>query len=119
MSRDNRKLANKYDLAKRIIEGERQFGNWTFDPTAQTLEHAGGYWVPLNEMVTSANTLDYIFQIAGKSWASEEDIGYFIALLAATIDPQATLCSFGKDQRFDARSHLNRFFGVGNGASHG
>jgi hypothetical protein len=53
------------------------------------------YEVDLEEMTTSAATLDWIMQIAEKTWATPSHIAEFIEIVREVIDPQATLCSHG------------------------
>lgn len=91
-----------------------RFGRWTFDPAHSCLEHGLGYWVPLNEVGTSARMLDWIFQVAAKSWATPDDIGQMVLALQEIFEPQARLCSFGQDTPFDAGKFLADRFPVAN-----
>ena len=102
------------DAEERAHFGEQpmpmRFGRWTFDPEAQTLDHEEGYWIPLSEMNNSTTMLDWIFQIAAKSWASAEDLGQLLVAIREIFDPQANICSMGIDRPFNAGEWLSRRF---------
>jgi hypothetical protein len=53
------------------------------------------YLVDLDQMKTSAQCLDWIFQASNKVWMTTEDRGNLIEAIQELIDPQATLCSWG------------------------
>ena len=57
-------------------------------------------------MSSSAQVLDWIFQMAGKSWVASQDLGDLVHALEDLIDPQANLCSFGTDKQFDVKAFL-------------
>jgi hypothetical protein len=76
------------------------WGKWTFDPEVKVLRHhdAPTYEVDVEDMRTSAEMLDWIFQLHGKSWVTHQDLGDLVEALWYLIDPQATLCSDGHEQ---------------------
>ena len=77
---------------------ELKWGNWTFDPGTLVLTHdETRYEVALDECTTSAKTLDWIMQVAGKTWVSEHDLGHLVRAINSLLRPQATLCSMGVD----------------------
>ena len=85
----------------------QRWGNWRLNAANLTLEHVnGGYYVDLEKMNTSAQMLDWIFQVRGKVWASDQDMGNLLTALDEIFRPQATLCSGGLDQQFDVSQHL-------------
>ena len=73
-------------------------GKWTFKEELLVLEHDNGYQVDLEELTTSAELADWIFQIAEKAWCSDTDLGIFVRMLNEILCPQGTLCSQGKEQ---------------------
>lgn len=80
------------------------WGGWTLDDENLELHwHADegpwvGYDVDLERCRTSAETLDWIAQVAQKTWATPEVIGSLVEALVACLDPQATLCSLGEER---------------------
>ena len=84
------------------------YGPWQFHRNNLILRHAKtGYEIDLEECGTSAEILDWIFQVAGKSWATDKTIADLIRALEDLIDPQATICSWGVDRPFDLKMHFN------------
>lgn len=78
-----------------------EFGNWKFDKKNLTLTHSGagrGYEIDLERCTTSAEVLDWIFQIESKTWASAEDLGELVRAIGTLLSPQATLCSEGQEK---------------------
>lgn len=59
------------------------------------------YYVDLEQCTTSAQLLDRIFQIAGKTWVSPTLMGLIIKALDTCLYPQATLCSCGMDSTIE------------------
>lgn len=59
------------------------------------------YEVDLEQCLTSAGTLDWIMQIANKTWADKDDsvIAGLVRAIDDVIRPQAFLCSFGGSRR--------------------
>ncbi len=69
---------------------------WAFDAAGRTLTHTPtGYYVDLDTCRTSAEMLDWIFQVAGKAGISTVDLGHLVRDLEALLTPQRTLCSWG------------------------
>lgn len=71
---------------------------WTFNRENYTLEHPNSYYIDLERCRTSAETLDRIFQISKKSWATPEVVSGMLNALNDLLRPQATLCSFGDER---------------------
>lgn len=69
---------------------------WKLDPDDLYLE-TEDYSVNLRECTTSARVLDWIFQVAGKEWASDTALAGFVRALGDILDPQRNLCPFGDD----------------------
>ena len=105
------------NAAEFIRKNERQplhhghrWGNWRLNATNLTLEHLTGdhldYYVDLEKMNTSAEMLDWIFQVRGKAWASDQDMGDLLTAFDELLKPQVNLCSGGRGRPFDASKHL-------------
>jgi hypothetical protein len=45
------------------------------------------YWVALNRIQTSAEALDWIYQLLGKPWLSDRDLRDFLEALDETVGP--------------------------------
>lgn len=74
--------------------GREEIRPWTLDPERYVLEF-DGYEVDLERMRTSAEALDWIFQVAGKAWASDKAIAGLIFAIEGLLHPQESLCSGG------------------------
>ena len=61
-----------------------------------------GYGVDLERCLTSGEMLDWIMQVARKSWASHEMIGQLVEALNDLLNPQGTLCSFASQKAIPA-----------------
>lgn len=90
------------------------WGDWRFDPIGHTLA-CDGYEIDLEEIKSSAAILDWLFQVAGKSWATPQVLADLVEALDEVLDPQANFCSDGEEQGGDgfalARRHALRALG--------
>jgi len=86
------------------------WGDWWYNADNFTLEYKSWqhYYVDLERCTTSAETMDWIFQIATKSWATPEVLGHLIQALDDVLEPQANLCSGGSNKTMDVRSYLQK-----------
>lgn len=72
---------------------------WRLNIEDLTLElEDGSYEVPLDYCRTSAETLDWILQLASKSRADDSILAGLVRALELTIDPQSHLCTGGVEQ---------------------
>lgn len=81
-----------------------QWGNWKFIADNLTLlyREPGCFCeIDLEEIQTSAHIADWIFQVAGKPWASSEAVHSLIQAFTQILDPQANYCSCGKSKSCD------------------
>jgi hypothetical protein len=76
----------------------RRFGEWSYDPADLTLTHAGGYDIDLERCSTSAEMLDWIFQIASKTWCSPITLAGLVRAFDELLHPQGYLCSSGVER---------------------
>jgi hypothetical protein len=76
------------------------FGKWFLNTNGPVLSvdfgEAEQYWIPLDGPITAAGTLDWIAQIAGKSWAAAADVGDLVRSLDYLLEFQENLCGFGR-----------------------
>lgn len=74
---------------------------WTWHRDSASLRklRAGDvfYSVPLTDMRTSAEALDWIFQLRQKSWLTDEELGAVLFALDELLRPQQHLCSGGTE----------------------
>jgi hypothetical protein len=77
---------------------------WKIDPKTVTLfledknESPRDYYIPLEQLKTSAKVLDWIMQITSKVDISDRVIAWLVRDLNRILRPQATLCSGGKEK---------------------
>ncbi len=95
----------KQILEENIKDGQK-WGPWHFRESSLVLElnfrRPGGsndwYEIHLADCCSSAEVLDWIMQIADKSWASDEIIANLIRALKDCLHPQSNLCGSGIDK---------------------
>jgi hypothetical protein len=74
----------------------KTIGQWTVRLDNLTIEHSGeGYWIDLERCRTSSQVLDWIMQVANKSWADDGTVASLVRAIEYALRPQATLCSLG------------------------
>lgn len=86
-----------------MLAGEYSWGRWRYNPSNLCLELYDDrdeveYQVDLERCTTSAQTLDWICQVAEKTWADDAVIAGLVRGLDDLLHPQATLCSFGSEK---------------------
>lgn len=91
-----------------IKEYRDAFKNWEYNPGNLTLvykpvknQRGYAYEIDLEKCNTSAQVLDNIIQVSGKTWMPVEDVGRLVRCLYYLLNPQATLCSYGEDKIID------------------
>lgn len=97
-----------------IHEHGKRWGRWQYNKEQLILDYLdprkGGksrYYVDLERCRTGAQILDWILQIAGKDWASNEDIGNLVRALDRLGNGlQGKVCPVGRNKRFDFKKHL-------------
>jgi hypothetical protein len=95
------------DFQSPIPKDGDTWGGWQYDAKVRVLTYISeDYEIDLEQCTTSAETLDRIFQIAGKVWGTPQVLGDLVQAIQDLLRPQATLCSFGVDRKFNARAHL-------------
>ena len=96
------------------VNGDR-WGYWELDTTELTLtfdpsDHGREYWIRLDTINTSAQMLDWIFQLSGKTWMTPKDRADLLDAFEDILDPQATLCSGGESKTLNAKEYLRKKF---------
>jgi excisionase family DNA binding protein len=73
------------------------WGRWTYDARTLVLHHPY-YEVDLERCIDVHSILDWILQVAGKTWATSSDIGDLVRALAelAGYGLQGAVCPFGR-----------------------
>lgn len=80
------------------------WGPWRLSDDRTELVHQHwDYPVDLTRMTSSAEALDWIMQVAGRSWQDDVSLAGFVRALNDLLAPQANLCSFGRDRRISRR----------------
>ena len=90
----------------------KTWGKWTLKPDTLELIHKDGYAVDLGSCTSSAEALDWIMQVAAKTWAQDDDVAGLVRAFRDILDPQATLCSGGKDRTLSVESIKKRVHDV-------
>ena len=77
-------MAVKTDVAQ---EGDT-FGNWTYHVNggAAYLEIGYGYGIDIERCQTAEQCWDWVNHMAGKTWITPEDLGWFIFALSVIKD---------------------------------
>jgi hypothetical protein len=91
-----------------------KWGYWKYNPNNFTLQFSktvgddrSYYEVDLERCNTSAEILDWIFQVKNKMWCSDKDIADLLRAFDDLMDTvQDKVCSGGIDQPFDFKKHL-------------
>ena len=106
-------------LSELVVEAERRhhekvetpiWGEWVLNKETMALVHAPtDYYVDLEEITSSAQILDWIFQIRLKQWATPKVITDLLEAFKTILDPQSNYCSMGKDRRSNGSDHVYRF----------
>ena len=92
------------------------WGRWTFNDANSCLETviapATGaiYQISVDEITTSAEMLDWLFQVEEKTWATSADVGDLISAFVALLG--RSVASNGKDHPIDPKAILAKRFGT-------
>ncbi len=91
-------MLNLAKMPKR--ESRTEWGRWHFDPRLNVLQfRRSGSWflyeIDLDRMTTSAQCLDWIFQVAFKTWMTAQDRSDLLEAIRDRVNPQANLCPWG------------------------
>lgn len=85
-------------LAQLLAEPPRRgdWGPWLLDEAQKVLHlEDDAYWIDLQTCLTPAATLDWVMQLAGKSWADDRVLAGLVRAFDDILHPQANLCSHG------------------------
>ena len=109
-------------MSKQSKMNERRWGAWRYNPDNLTLEIdskvSGGnpYYVDLERCSTSSQVLDWLCQLRGKKWCSEEQVGYLLSAIDDLAEGlQSKMCAGacagigkkgGKETYFNMSEHL-------------
>jgi hypothetical protein len=105
MSIENRLLTTRFDWANwtppTLEELSARWGGWRLEGLMLSYPaYSGGvYPVDVERFTTSAQVLDVIMQVANKRWADDGCLAGLVRALDDILEPQANLCSFGRDRR--------------------
>jgi hypothetical protein len=78
------------------------WGPWTLNPANYTLELGPDgclYWVDLEDCDTAAQVLDWIAQVARKTWADDTTLAGLVRALNDVLNLQSSLCPSGQSKR--------------------
>jgi len=63
------------------------------------------YYIDLERCIDSSHMLDALFQMGNKVWLSTVNRGQLLEAVQDIMEPQAWLCSGGRDKTFDIRKY--------------
>jgi hypothetical protein len=89
------------------------WGSWKFAPSTLVLRHRRGYGIDLGTCTTSAETLDWIFQVSKKTWMRPKDRSDLLEAFEYLLNPQGTLCSCGRNLTCDRKEHFRKLWRSG------
>ena len=97
-----------------------RWGQWRLVADTHEMEHDDAPWygVDVDRCVTAAETLDWIVQLARKSWCSSKDVGDFVRALDQIADGlQGAVCPFGRSRRVNMRVLVDEYLEEAAGAT--
>ncbi|GIG58764.1 hypothetical protein Lfu02_31360 [Longispora fulva] len=84
------------------------WGPWHLDASTRVLRNSSkdayDYEVDLDQCNTSAETLDWIIQIAGKTWGDDQTVSGLVRALNDILEPQAYLCPRGQGAKLTKKA---------------
>ena len=90
-----------------------EWGNWKLNPETRQLEYNDGdsntYEINVDDMNSSAPTLDWIYQLHGKTWMTPRGMYDLLTAIDDIFMVQGSFCSGGQDHRVDARALVTRY----------
>ncbi len=89
------------EIEKAELKRNPIWGNWKLNKKNKTLDYLLGnheYEIDLETLYSSAEVLDWIFQILDKTWATPETIWNLCKALDYIFDIQGVFCSGGYEQ---------------------
>ena len=91
------------------------WGNWDLNVGNACLEFNDPqmgmiYQIPVDEISTSAEVLDWIYQVEEKTWASDVDVGHLVSAMREILG--RGIAGGGLDNPVDAKSILSRRYGI-------
>jgi len=93
------------DLAAVKVPGPRKYGpakwgKWRLVRKMGRLVYGDFFYaIDLERCLDSAQVLDWIMQLHGKRWISDEDMRDLLRAFHDLLDPQANMCSFGINRK--------------------
>ena len=110
---DNFRLQALIKKQNRLKNG---WGNWKLEVDNLVLVYQFEnieYTINLQSCNTSAQILDWIYQVYAKSWAEVEDVYDLLRAFDDIIKIQQYICPFGRDRakedKFKIEQHINAF----------
>ena len=87
------------------------WGNWEFNSDNWILLYKPEqYEIDLEEINSSAEILDWVFQIRDKQWCDAQILDDMLTAFYEILDPQKNYCSFGKNSEASGAQLARAFF---------
>ena len=93
---------------------KNKWGRWKYNTATHCLEivkyigsHKFSYEVGLDRCYNSSHLLDWIYQVKGKNWISQDDVADLVYAVDDILNiVQSKLCSNGTNKKFDMKKYL-------------
>lgn len=105
-------LDDYVETTKKKIE-HLKWGSWRYDREQKVLYLKDNgfdlYEIDMSELTTSAEILDYIFQLKTKSWLTPKILFDLIEALEDLLNPQENYCSNGVGKKANPQKVIHNF----------
>lgn len=94
-----------------IVDDAPDFGDWgpwRLNASTYVLDLPERYEVDLERCLDSAQVLDWVVQVAGKTWATPEVVAGLVRALDDVLYPQSTICGSGVGKSLTAAAVRKR-----------
>ena len=88
-----------------------RYAPWGYDPSIRVIYHEDGYEIDLEKCTSSAGVLDWMAQLSGKGWVTDEDLGKLFRLFNSLLSLQSNFCSGGREMSPDIQEILEHYPG--------
>jgi len=90
----------------------RKWGDWELvdKPQFMLVNKAHSYDIAMSEASSSAQILDWIFQLHQKRWMTPESVHDLLSAFTDILDPQANFCSMGIERNGNAERLTQQYW---------
>lgn len=93
---------------KKMLTNGFTIGVWEYRPKQMSIfHHEFSYWISVERLTNSAEILDWLAQIRGKTWADSKAIGDLLEMINTLIPLQQYVCGNGVGKKIDPVEIIN------------